>query len=175
MYNLDFRDLKLSDLQKHQNSKCYFRTELLPFLNKMANIGGRVAQRQRYELPHYQLIQTALRDLTQMFDSLHLKTYTLSLSPKIKDNMSNILIGDVYDTIPLVQEIVQIYIHTFASVLDVYTLIQIFRKDYSADHVVFLVGEAHSRNFFERLESFRVFWGTPIPKHPHLDITGSFY
>jgi hypothetical protein len=174
MYNQNFQDLTLSDLQAQQKDDCYFRSVLLHFLNKLIRVGGRVSNKERYEPAHFKLIQTAYQQLIQTFDSIRPMIQTL----RSRDVKMSLKIKDVFDHNRIVQKIVETYRNSFASVLDLYILIQVLRKDYMADHIIFLVGEMHARNLFQFLHPFRIFSGPSFSSSsscPLIDLSGSYY
>jgi hypothetical protein len=105
-----------------------------------------------YEEDHYKILRDFYNHIIEEFDMIKDIVETIN-------EYDHIEIDHIKETDDRIIKVINKYRYAISIIVDYYVLIQIFRKDYYADHIIFLVGEKHAETIKGRLQMMNIFNG----------------
>jgi hypothetical protein len=142
--NLD--NITIGDLRREQTIDSHFRTKIMPILKNLITKSGKYRLEETYEPEHFLFLQNYYEKIEQVFNDIEPK---LEMIKKYPDNV--LVIKIISD--PNIRDIVDKYFYVIASVVDYYAFLQVFRRDYYADEIIFLVGNDHALQILDEFKS----------------------
>ena len=180
--------ITVENLKNEQKDDGFFKSKIMPLLKNLITKDAKYKLSVMYEPEHLSFLRNYYDTIEETFNSIrpiveddYIKKY--NNDTEVKDILSDNVIRDIIDK----------YFYVIASIVDYYTFIQVFRKDYYADHIIFLVGDAHACQIlsqFKNIEmshqrNYHIYSGVneplnwpvfnPTEKISAINITGSFY
>lgn len=139
-------DTTIKDLRKLS----IYLTKLLKYCCRLFKEPGRFKIEQIFNIEHLTILDTLYRFI--LSDSNEIK----ELLQHFRDyDGSTVLKSMNQSDISKAKIILKNFI-AFLGIIDLYSMIQFFRKDYPFDDIIFLVGEAHAQHIGDLLERYNV-------------------
>jgi hypothetical protein len=149
----NFESLTLKDLRENIKENSYLKKFLLYLLNRFLTFDSKYELSKIYDSNHLLLLK---RFYDRIIDQLNQINYILHYYfEKYKDFVKISTLSNT-ELNSMILEIRDKYLYCYTSTVDLYTLIQVFRKDYPYDNVILLIGDAHAFFISQELEEYNI-------------------